>query len=229
MKGFWAKQKEKIRTERNKLRPMNGKERVAYIRTYYSRMIIFTIFFSFLLVSLVLMLWNNRLERVLNCALLNNIPKASVDGYIEDGFGNYLSINPKKERIFVDSDYLFRLKDADEHLSGSLYLQKFVTSMADHMIDIVIAEKDIIDHYSLNGGAFLDLELFLPKEDLKRLRPYFYYTKDETGASYAYGLKLSSTHLARHEEMFLEDALLSVPVNVKHSGNALEFIRYAFP
>lgn len=228
MKDGWGRLKRGWREEQEKLRPMSGKERFDYIKTYYRRTIFFTIFFAFLFISFGAMLWNNRLERTLSCAILNNIPGAAVDSYIEKEFAAYLPVNPKKERIFVDSDYLFDLERSQETLSQTTYLQKYVTAMADSLLDVVITDESVIKHYSLHGSSYLDLSKFLTKEEQGLLSPYFYYTEDEEGGSHPFALHIKDTSLGQHEEFFIQEPLLAIPITSRHLENARAFLYFVF-
>jgi hypothetical protein len=211
-------------TEKEKLKDMSFKKKLAYLWEYYKIHAIIAI----AVISLIYYFINNILtpdvSPQFNAAVINNsIPEDVWEEYKAD-FGEYLQIDPERESIEFNTS--FYLNNSSE-LSMNMQ-QVLTTYIAAEEIDVMIAPESEFQKYSYYG-YMAKLSDALPTDVYSSLTDNFFITDlEDDPEKNVYGIYLSDTTLFQNNTNPEDPYILGIIVNHPHSDNTVEFIRYLF-
>lgn len=98
----------------------------------------------------------------------------------EEIFGEYIGINPKKERVVFDTTYSMVPESANQN--SYISLQKMVATMAASAADFILGDKDVLEDMA-NNQFYADLRDYFTQEELDALGDKVFYVTytDEAG------------------------------------------------
>jgi hypothetical protein len=211
-------------TEKEKLKDMSFKKKLAYLWEYYKIHAIIVI----IVISLIYYIINNILtpdvSPQFNAAVINNsIPEDVWEEYKVD-FGEYLQIDPERESIEFNTSFYF---NNDSEFTMNMQ-QVLTTYIAAEEIDVLIAPESELHKYAYYG-YMAKLSDALPTDVYSSLTDNFYITDLEDDAEKnVYGIYLSDTTLFKNNTNPEDPYILGIIVNYPHTDNTVEFIRYLF-
>lgn len=217
--------KEEARTERQKMKEMSFQDKLWYIWEYY-KFHIGGVLIAILLVYIVATsIYNTTIHPALYCMVINNRSSQGLDSTIlEEDFHKFMNLG-KKEPVYVESAFISYGDDATEFSYASM--AKISALVASGDLDLIIADKETIDHYtSLDGLA--DLSQLLPPDILSAVESRLIYAHDSAGQSIAVSIDMTGTDFADSMHLSLDSSGLCIISNSTHTDNIFALIRYIF-
>lgn len=223
--SIYAPREEK--SEKQKLKEMNFKEKAAYLRDYYLvktlvglAILGFAVYFTYTIVS-------PKPVTLLDAAIVNYSLSDETVNKITEDMNNLLVKNPKKENIMIDASfYLGNGSDTSEFTMGSI--QKLQTYMYSGEIDVVIAPESVFQSYA-RSGYLSKLTDVLPTELLTSFSDSIFNSPtDDNPVAGAYGVYLDKATLFKDISNDADKPVLGILVNSKHQDNGAAFIKYLF-
>lgn len=212
-------------TEREKLKTMNRQDRLWYIWTYYKLHICGTILAILTIAAVGNVIYHNSFSTELHCMFLNNRSETELNtAPLEQDFAAYLGLGEKQE-ITTESTFISFGEDATELSYASM--AKISALVAARDLDIIIGDKETLDHYASMGG-FLNLTDSLSAQTLALVQGRLYDTAGEDGTSHAYAVDLSGTSFADASHLALDPPLLGIIASSTHTDTAERLIQYIF-
>ena len=161
---------DEFKEERDLIKTRSFKEKMQYFWDYYKWHVIFITVALILVVSLIYS-YATRKETAFYCAFINMGEELASDTYTEE-FAKLAGIDPKKETIYFDAGLRMDLDTMDQATFTAT--QKIMVYISSKELDVMLANKPIMDNYAYNE-AFVDLREFLTPEEYEKYEPYFYY------------------------------------------------------
>lgn len=215
------------KSEKQKLKEMNFKEKVSYFKDYYLVKTIiglavlgFATYFIYTVVT-------PKPETLLDAAIVNYTFSDETVNKVSEDMNKLLVKDPKKENITIDASfYLGNGNDTSEYTMGSQ--QRLQTYMFSGEIDVVIAPESVFQTFATSG--YLDkLTEVLPTEFITSFTDsIFNSTTSDNPVSGAYGIYLDNTALFKEVSNTSDRPVLGILVNSKHKDNGVEFIKYLY-
>ncbi len=213
-------------SERDKLKGMTFKEKLAYLWEYYKLHALFTIVALAIIAYVVYEIITPDIETQLYVAVIDNPVEPAVLEEFEAKLSEYLQIIPEKEEVKINPQFYF---SGDGEYSMNMR-QVLVTYVAAQDVDIIIAPKSEFDSYSYYGYMY-SLSDLLPTDLYSKLSDYFYIgTQEDNPEEKVYGIYLDEAALFKNNERISADNpyILGVVGNARRTDNSVEFIRYLF-
>lgn len=218
------------KTEKEKLKDMNSKDKWQYFKDYYLKICIGIAAILALAVFLVYDVWKNaQISTTTHIAVINYGFDSSVSDRIEEEFGSYLELS-ENEQVIFDTTYTFTDYDYSSEERFNLYI-------ASGDIHLVIAPYDIFKKYATRG--FLMSLTDLPTELYSSLSDNFFTCRttvseeealeDASGPLDIYGIYIDSVY--PFNEYTLEGdnrPVIGILANNSDPESSSEFIRYLF-
>lgn len=213
------------KSEREKLRAMPLKDRIWYIGAYYKFHIIGALVAVLLIWTVATSLYRTSFDTALYCIYLNNRSGTELNtAPLEQGFSEYLGLG-KKELISSESLYVSFGDDTSEF--GYASLAKITALVASKDLDIMIGDRETIEHYASLGGL-ADLEAELPEETLQLVRDHLLLFPDDSQTTHAYGISLEGTWFAEESHLAQEPPILVIISNSTRKDTAAALLSYIF-
>jgi hypothetical protein len=223
--SIYAPREEK--TEKQKLKEMNFKEKVAYLRDYYLLKTIVCLAVLGIAVYFIYTVVTPRPVTLLDTTIINYTLSDDTINKMTEDMNTVLVKNPKKENIVIDASfYLGNGNDNSEYTMGSI--QKLQTYIYTGEIDVMIAPESVFQSYATTG-VFSKLTDVLPTDLLTSFSDsLFNSTTEDNTVPGAYGVYLDNTSLFKNISNPSDRPVLGILVNSKHQDNGVEYIKYLF-
>ena len=212
------------RSTREKLKDMNGKEKIAFIAEYYGINILVTIFLIGVVLFLIL---HFIFEKDIGLSILAVNTTQEVSPADEDAFYTEFleknGVDLSKEEVSVNAS-LGVSATAEDSVSQS-NLQTIQTQLMAGAVDVFFADEDVL--YSIGEFEYLaDLNSYLPAEILEKYEEDLIYVKGiESGKSYPVGIRLSEDNEWIQESGWYPDgATVGIQYNAEHGELAAALI-----
>lgn len=211
-------------TEKEKLRNMSLKEKLAYLWEYYR-------IHAFIIIG-VIALGSYIIHSIFTPNVVTQFYAAFVDCPVDaevlenyrTDFADYLQLNPQTENVNFNTS--FYLKSEGEYAMSMK--QALVTYVSAQEVDIIIAPETQFAQYAYYG-YFDKVSNQLPTDIYSNLTDYFYMSEIEgTPEQNAYGIYLNNTELFQPYTDESDRYVLGIVANSKHKENTIEFIRTLF-
>lgn len=211
-------------TEREKLKDMSRKGKLAYLWEYYKLHALAVLLVIVFVVYIIYNIVTPKVETELYAAIINNTISDEIWEKYQTEVSDYLNLDPKKQDVILNRS--FYLNGEPEYALNMQTALVAYVSAGD--VDILIAPESVFQQYTNNG--FND-KLYddLPTDLYSELTDYLYVTStEEYPEENAYGIYLTDTKLFREYADNSDPYILGIIVNSKHKENAIEFIRMLF-
>lgn len=218
--------------ERERLKQMNGKQKREHFKTYYLPTLLLILAVAAVVFYIIWVDFINKSNIYMRCAILNESISDGALTEMSDHFTEAIGMDPGKNKAsfylyYTRSDVAMKM-GADAGSDLSELSSRLVASSLDCMI---ASEEDVRDSYMKNG-FLLDLSKLLTKEELKRLKPYLYVTKNGTGPAYGLHLEQCSAYQALFSDRtpMVKDPILFAITNSTEEGKQYtrQLIHYLF-
>lgn len=222
-------------SEREKLRKMNGKQKLSYFNTYYLPGLLAV---AAAAAVICFLLWSDVFHKrtmVLRCAILNEAVMDSELTEFSDTFISSIGENPEKTTASFYVYYTHSDFAAEIGANAAEDLTEISSRIVAADLSCMIANEEDGKNY-LDGGFFLELGSFLTEQEYKALEPYLYHVqKGEKITEGDYGIYLSKSpvyqELVKDIKNPVKDPILSIISNAEESSK--EYVRkliyYLFP
>lgn len=211
-------------TEREKLKDMSRKGKLAYLWEYYKLHALAILLVIVFAVYIIYNIVTPKVETELYAAIINNTISDEIWEKYQTEASEYLKLDPKKQDVILNRGFYLN-GEAEYALNMQTALVAYV-SAGD--VDILIAPESQFQQYT-NNGFHDKLYDDLPTDLYSELTDYLYVTSTEDDPEEnAYGIYLSDTELFREYADNSDPYILGIIINSKHKENAIEFIRMLF-
>lgn len=217
--------KQEVQAERQKMKDMSFQDKLWYIWEYYKFHIIGVFIGMMLLYVVGTSIYNSTIHPGLYCMIINNYSSQDLDtSVLEVDFHDYMGFG-KKEPVYVESMFLTYGDSATEYTYASM--AKISALVASRDLDVMIADKENIDHYASMDGLS-DLKQVLPADVLAAVEDRLVYSAGSGGQSVAVALDISGTPFANTMHLSKDAAGLTLLDNSTHRDSSIALIRYIF-
>lgn len=208
------------RTEKEKFKSMNFKEKLEYFNQYYLTKTIGLLvgigFFGYLLYSM----FGPKVETVLYTAVVDACIDTETVNSFQTDMMKRLELDPTKSTVLFDDD--FYLTNASEYSASNQ--TRLVTYAMSGDIDIIIAPEEVFSQYA-SAGYFIKLSECLPPQMFSTLTDhFFYYTTENDAQEASYGIYLDEYAVKDSNGDIVLRPVLGILANAKHTENAVSFI-----
>lgn len=223
--SFKEEIKQEAKIEKQKFQKMSRQDKIWYIWEYYKFHIAAVLGVIGVICIIATSIYNNTFNTALYAIVVNNRTNQETVDFepLTTGFHEYMELG-KKDEIFVESMFI-SYDDVSEFNYASM--AKVSALIASKELDIMISDKDNLDHYVKMDGL-MHLEDVLPADMSEHLKDRFYYGTDESGQTYVAGIDISGTDFAASTGIVLEPALYGVISNTQRTDTAIALLRYIF-
>lgn len=211
-----------FKSEFEKIKNMNFKEKIWYIKEYYFIQIIIYLFIFLLIFSI----GKNLLKKpnLLNSYFINTFISEEAKEYIIEDFKKNNNLNEKNKLFNLDTSIEINLNEPLNSPLNRSYILKLTSFISAKNVDCILAEKGIIDYY-LTIDAFLPLEEILPKDLLEKYKDNIYFANNKNGEKGAYAIKILNSNILNKIGLNNE-IYFAIPKNAKNIEMALKFLEY---
>lgn len=152
----------------NDLKPMNWKQRLDHIWTYYKEYTYVVLFVMIALSLVVTIVVNQTQETIVSGMLVNSTMRQEGYNYLTEDYKQILA--PDDKNKLVDLDYTTFGDPMDpETGENSYYASMILTArVSGQMLDYVIMDKFAMEYY-MSVDVYLDLREFFTPEELEQL------------------------------------------------------------
>lgn len=218
--------KAEARQERAKLKEMSFQDKLWYIWEYYKiHMLIgcIILFFFYILGSIF---YQKSFTTRLFYVVMND-PYASFSDYegMSDGFKARMGYG-NKERVDADTSLHISFGNSTSELDYAS-LAKITAIVASQDLDLMITNRDAVEHYAANDGL-LDLEEVLPADLWELVKEDVYEAQDSSGAVFSAAVNLEHSNFRQKSGTQMEEPCFCLISNSKRIDTAIEFLRYLY-
>lgn len=208
------------RTEKEKFKSMNFKEKLQYFNQYYRNKTIAILvcigFFGYLLYSM----FGPKVETVLYTAVVDACIDTETVSSFQSDMIERLGLDTTKSTVIFDDGFF--LTNASEYSASNQ--TRLVTYVMSGDIDIIIAPEEIFSQYA-SAGYFIKLSECLPPQMFSTLTDHFFYYTTETDTQEAsYGIYLDDYAIKDENGDVTLRPVLGILTNARHTENAVSFI-----
>lgn len=223
--------KEEIREGKGKFKELSFREKIGYIKDYYSIHILAAIIIIIAVFAIYRTYKEQNFETVLYTVLINNdksIWDEDEDKYakgLSDPFEAYLGIDGKEQRVVVDNSYIL---DYDRDAEMSVYSAESLVAMfyGSH-IDVHIGDRLSLDYFCQDNDCFFyDLRNIFDEDFLKRHEDKIEYCTFTDGTKIPVAFDISDCKIAQELDLTISPPLIAVFFNTKRLDTAVEYIRF---
>ncbi|WP_317366997.1 hypothetical protein [uncultured Tyzzerella sp.] len=217
--------KENVKTEIEKLKKMSSKDKVWYIKEYYGIQIVLTILILAFSISLIFNMFFKK-DPVFNVVFLNKPINNESYEKISSEFHNYANFDATNDYWELKPTVSVILKD-NEIVNGLEYLAKINAMIATQTLDTLVTEEYFIDHFC-RQDILTDLEKFLPKDLLEKVKDSLVYKVGIDGIERAYALDVSNAPIIKDSVYVAGPVYFSILANSKNIDTSILFLRYLY-
>lgn len=206
---------------REKTSGMGRKEACSYIFTYYwYHMLGIAAAAALILLFAVHYGFGNK-KPVFTCVIVNQVTDGEEDLRLRDDFAGWAGL--QKERIVIDSSYLFSYGDLRMEGTNESSYEKFFFQWYTKEIDAVLMPESFYWHCKRLEYDFMEFEELLSKEQRVSLNGQLLLEDKKAQALY-----IEKTQLSPYVEEMTEDATILVFLsNEKHLEAKKAFLKFA--
>lgn len=222
-------------SEKDKLKKMNGRQKLSYFATYYLPKLLVAAAAAALICFL---LWSdviNKRTLVLRCAILNEAVLDSTLTEFADTFLSSIGEDPDKTAASFYVYYTHSDIAVEIGANAAEDLTEISSRIVAADLGCMIANEEDGKNY-LDSGFFLDLGDFLTEQEYKALKPYLFHAqKGEKIPEGDYGIYLDKSpvyqSLIKDIKTPVKSPFLSIISNSDESSKdyARKLIHYLFP
>ena len=223
-------------SERERFRNMSGKERRVHFTTYYLPKLLIILAVASVIFYIVWVDLIDKADIYMRCAVLNESISDSSLTKLSDDFTQSMNMDIKdnKSSFYI---YYTRSDIAMQYGSDtSSDLSAISSRLVSNMLDTMIAAPEDVEESYLENGFITDLNIFLSKEEYKKLKDYLYIPNTEKHHDgHAYGISLTKStvyqSLFSDREPLQNNPTLFVISNATSEGKeyAKKLIYFLFP
>jgi hypothetical protein len=216
-------QPRKEQTEKEKLKDMNFRDKLAYLREYYKIHAAIAVAVIALIIYIVHEILTPDIKPQFYAAIINSTVDPTVIEQYSADFASFLQLDPKRESVELNNTFYL---SEDEYISSSQ--QVLSTYMAVGEIDVIIAPESTFKQFNYYG-YFAKLSDELPTDVYSSLTDDFFISgQKEDPEKNAYGIYLNNSNLFKDATYNGEPYILGIIPNYSHEDNTLGFIKYLF-
>ncbi|MBQ3790708.1 MAG: extracellular solute-binding protein [Lachnospiraceae bacterium] len=204
---------------------MTPKEKLHWLRDYYTLPAVLTIAVILFVVFLTKDIRSNKPDgfyaEFINSGLY-------VTEELKAEIAEVLSVDTSEEFVTIQSD---QLSDGAGNDNANIYAAEAVAvRIAAGEIDVIAADDARFEQYA-RGGAFLDLKEVLSREECSAWDSLFVYAKEEVedgvfGEETAYGIRLDDAPGLKELDAYPNGGVIGIVANAKHPDRAVTFLHY---
>jgi len=217
-------QPRKVQTEREKLRDLPFKKKITYLWDYYRLVALVVVVVLAVLIYFINGILHPSIKPSFYAAIINSEVNPEVMTKYSSDFSSYLSLDPKKTSIELNTNFNFPINAAvvpDMQAALNTYL-------AVGEIDVIIAPESEFKNYVTNG-YISKLSDELPTDVYSSLTDYFFVSSTtDDPVKNGYGIYLNDSDLFKNITFNSERYILGIVVNYKHEDATIDFIRFLF-
>ena len=218
------------KTEAEKLRPMNAKQRAGYILHYYR----FWIFGLLVLLAVGFYVGDavvqSRKEIVLQGFFTNDAYNLFPAESIEKDYAATQDLTKRQRIVFDDALYIDLGGEASEYTAASN--GKLMAYTMTHELDFVVTSDEVLAYYK-DHMPMKDLREILPADLQQQLGDALYTATDSEGKPSCLAVDMTGSRFvagtgADADPRVEHTYYLFVPESAPHTGQIVSFLRYAF-
>lgn len=214
--------KGKAGEELKKLKGMSLKDRLWYIWAYYKFHMVVLAFAVMLLSVIATSVYRQTLTTRLAVAVINNRSLETENMELfETRLREILSCGKKDILEINNGLYLDPGKDASQ--LGYATMAKITALVASKALDVVIADKEVIDYYE-KSGMFYDLTELLTPEQLAAAGDRLTASTAPDGSQAMISLCVQDTWLTKEAHIDMEPTYLAVVISSPRTEAAVQLI-----
>lgn len=228
--GIYAKRTKQ--TEREKVKDMTFKERVAYFNMYYLKKVVISICIIGILGSLLYQTLAPKPDELLNIAVINDyFDDKQINNFLNN-LNTHFEVDPDKEKI--NFDYSYYISDSDMSQNTVSSIQKLSTYVAAKQLDVIITDEACFKSLT-EDGYFISLTDLLPVDVYTELVDRFYtgaVKEDDLkgnisyGPQETYGIYIDDSEIYKNSGTSIEKPVLGVISNSPNKDNTIKLIKY---
>lgn len=219
--------KEKASIEKEKLKQMSLRDKLWYIWEYYKLHLAAVVVVIALISVVGNALYRQSFTTRLSLAVVNDRSgDTSSMEQLEADLREVLGCG-KKDIIEINTG-LFATYDDNITEYGYATMAKISALVASKGLDVMIADRDSIDHYA-EVDAFEDLSQLLPADLYAALEPEVYSAAGSEGGEIPAAVSLAGTRFQEITGSVMDPPYLAVISGSPRKEAAVEMIRYLFP
>lgn len=213
-------------TQKQRFSQMSTREKLHWLRDYYTIPAILTVAVIIFVVLLTKDIRSSKPDGFY--AEFINSSLYEIEEWKAE-IAEVLSIDPAKEQLTVATAYL---SDDNTGQNSDYYaVESIAVRIAAGEIDVIAADEAHFRQYA-RGGAFMDLRELLSEEEMEAWAPLLVNAQEEVedgvlGAETPYGLRLKDISGPDSQALYPEnDGIIGIVANSKHTERAQTFLRY---
>lgn len=161
---------DEFREERENVKKKSFPDRIKYFWYYYKWYLIACVVVVIVAINIIYSIIIHK-DTAFYAAFLNS-QKISAGSQFQEGFEEYIEIDPNKYVVYFDTSIIINENVTKESSFASS--QKLLVYTASSELDAIVGGSDIFPNYAY-GDMFIDLREILNEEQLAKYEPYFYY------------------------------------------------------
>lgn len=210
------------RTERQKFKDMNKKERIQYFKDYYLAKTIVGVGLIAFAIYFLYTIFGPKEEIVLYTAILDGCIQPEVLETMEGDLSELWGLTKGKEKVVFD-DTFFSSGSSDFAISSA---QKLIAYTSTGEIDVIIGTEETMNNYAYSE-YFLNLADYLPKDLYDSfVDNFFFSTTESSPQDCPYGIYLDDFAIKDGNGNVLVRPILAILVNAESPEHILDFIQY---
>ncbi|MCI5996364.1 MAG: hypothetical protein MRZ45_10560 [Blautia sp.] len=216
--------KEMMKEEKDKLKGMPFKKKLAYVWEYYKGVIGIAVFVIVIICLCAQMMKGSGRTTELSVAMINAQKTEGTEVLkMEKEFIGYLGLDEGKQTLAFDDSYLMNLESGDPMTVASQ--TKLLASIQAETLDVILMPEDIYENYMVSG-AFADLEEKLGEEFLEVYRDMICEGRSENDTQdKGYALRIADN--VKLKGIYGDQTVyLSATVNAGNVENIKKFVQY---
>ena len=189
-------------TEGDKLKKMNGRQKLAYFNDYYRNKIIIILITVGILVSFFHTILSPRPEVVVSIAVVNDYWDESGLTKLSEDLSKHLELKDGEKKLQIDDSYFLKESGLGNEVANT---QRLVAKIAAGDINIIIADKNKFDEFAMNE-TFLKISEVVSQDD----------SYNDRLVSGGYGISLKGSELLKELGSYQEEMILGILSNANN-------------
>lgn len=224
--GIYQKREEK--TEKEKWKDMDNRERRRYFRDYYLLKIFLIIVAVAGLAYAAYTLLRPRVPVALYLAYVyGEVDDAGADR-VKEEFAERAGINMEEEQIIISDEFY------TDDKSGLSATEKIITLTYTNQLDLVVADEECFEQLAADGNI-VNLKGYLDEELFSKIEPYIFscsysellFEEDKAKGVYPFGFYVKDNEVYKTIGCTeLENPVIGVMESSRHRERTIEFIKY---
>lgn len=218
---------QKKKTEKEKLRDLSPKGKVAYLWEYYRLQALAVILAVVTIIYIAYQIVTPNINTQFYAAIINSTIDNEIMEEVRNDLSEALQLNPETETIMFNTSLYFG-DSVDNNPSTATSRQVLATYVAAQEVDVIIAPVSEFKNFAYYG-YFDRISSQLPTDLYTKLSDHFYFSEmEDDPEKNVYGIYLTDTELFSNNAVNTDPYILGIVANSEHKGNSIEFIRHLF-